>query len=68
MENFIFCAVLNLALLKLFRINAQFTILDPMLHGKSIGLVLTDKIIGLKLGLWLIIVLLYIHENFNFKV
>ena len=39
-----------------------------MLHSKSIGLVLTDKIIGLKLGLRLMILLLYIHENFNFNV
>ena len=39
-----------------------------MFHNKSIGLVLTDKIIGLKWGLQLMIILLYIHENFDFDV
>ena len=42
-----------------------------MLYDKSTGLVLTDKIIGLKLGLLLIIMIFYIHYNlisthFNF--
>ena len=37
----------------------------PILHDKSIGLVLSNRIIDLKLELWLMIMLLHIHENFN---
>ena len=60
--------ILNLALLKTVKDQCyNAPILDAMLHDKSIGLVLTDKIIDLILGLWLIIMLLYIHENFNFN-
>ena len=42
--------------------------LKDNLHDKSIGLVLSGRIIDLKLWLWLIILLLYVHKKFNLNV